>query len=54
VLQTLISTLFLLAVIIMSGVIVWHVAAPMIFAWLFIGIPAIVRFGAPIICEVTA
>ena len=49
--QPLISTFFLLAVIIMSGVIVWHVAAPMIFVWFFIGIPAIVRFAAPVICE---
>lgn len=48
-LQPIITALLLLAIIILSGVIVWHVAAPMIFVWFFIGIPAIIRFVTPVI-----
>ena len=44
-----ITTSVLLAIIIMSGVIVWHVAAPLIFIWFFFGIPAIIRFVSPVI-----
>lgn len=48
-LQSFISTLLMVAIIILSGVVVWHVAAPLIFVWFFVGIPAIVRYVAPII-----
>ena len=48
-LQPIFTTILLLAIIVLSGVIVWHIAAPMIFVWFFIGIPAIVRFVTPII-----